>query len=190
MAKTSTRKTETVKETVEATNFMNEPVDESAVKKETAKVAKSYSDTDFVRCKSITQGKMILGGKKSGAIYVWYAYGDEIDIQYNDLKTMLLSRDRSLMMPRFIVEDEELLETKEWRHVKELYDSMYDATDISNVLSLPLADFRHVLETAPVGLRNAIKIEVSDRYADGTFDSINKIKAVEEICDVEILNLA
>ena len=54
----------------------------------------------------------------------------------------------------------------------------------------PEKTLESVLETAPVGLKNAIKIEVSDRYTDGTFDSINKIKAVEEICDVEILNLA
>ena len=173
-------------------NTVDEITDTVEVKKETVKAvaSKTYSDDDFIRCRSIIQGKYIQGGKKTGAVYVFYGYGDETDIQYSDLRTMKLSRDSAIYLPMIVIEDETLLATKEWADVKELYDSMYTTDDIAQILNLPLAKFREILEQAPTGLKNAIKIEVSDGYSNGTFDSINKIKAVEEICDVEIINLA
>lgn len=167
------------------------PVEQAPVKKETVKVAsKTYSDDDLIKCRSITNGEYIKGGKKTGAVYIFYGYGDEVDIQYNDLRTMKLSREAAIYYPRFIIEDEELLDTKEWADVKALYDSMYDAEDISQILDLPLDQFKSILSNAPAGLQKAIRSEVANGYSNGTFDSINKIRAVEEICGAEIIEFA
>lgn len=38
----------------------------------------------------------------------------------------------------------------------------------------------------PKGLKTAIKIEVATRLDNGTFDSIQKVRAVDEICGTEL----
>ena len=48
------------------------------------------------------------------------------------------------------------------------------------------AQFKKALAEVPKGLKTAIKIEVATRLDNGTFDSIQKVRAVDEICGTEL----
>ncbi len=148
-----------------------------------------FNDEDWILCKSSTQGKLVVYGRRTGTPYTWYGYGEIIPVQYNDLKALKLSRAKAVYYPRIIVQDYELLETKEWNDIKKIYDKAYAIDDVEEILSLNVNEFKELLETAPVGVKNTIKSIVADRYTKGTFDSVQKIKLVEEYCDAEILNL-
>ena len=73
-----------------------------------------------------------------------------------------------------------------WKDVKDLYDNLYDASDINQFLALSPAQFKKALAEVPKGLKTAIKIEVATRLDNGTFDSIQKVRAVDEICGTEL----
>ena len=45
---------------------------------------------------------------------------------------------------------------------------------------------KKALAEVPKGLKTAIKIEVATRLDNGTFDSIQKVRAVDEICGTEL----
>ena len=47
-------------------------------------------------------------------------------------------------------------------------------------------EFKKALAEVPKGLKTAIKIEVATRLDNGTFDSIQKVRAVDEICGTEL----
>ena len=57
--------------------------------------------------------------------------------------------------------------------------------DINNVLNKPNNAFKNTLTTLPKGLLKAITVEVAKRIEDGTFDSIRKIKVLDEVCGTD-----
>ena len=72
------------------------------------------------------------------------------------------------------------------KYVIYFYDNLYDASDINQFLALSPAQFKKALAEVPKGLKTAIKIEVATRLDNGTFDSIQKVRAVDEICGTEL----
>lgn len=146
---------------------------------------KTFSQTDTILCRSVTPGWLGVPGK-SGMYYVFANYGDETEIEYGDLFALKNSHSRYIYDPLFVIEDEELLENPRWKDISEFYsDKVYGIDDINNVLNKPNNAFKNTLTTLPKGLLKAITVEVAKRIEDGTFDSIRKIKALDEVCGTD-----
>lgn len=171
-------------------NNLNVPAETVQVKRETvAKVVepRKFQSDDAIPCRSVTAGELILVGK-SGTYYSWADAGHVIDVRYDDIVQLKFARSSQLYFPRFIIEDEELLADTRFADIKSLYDKIYSA-DIEEILTLPNDQFVEILTKAPTGLKNALKVTVATRFEEGTFDSLQKIQAIEQICGAEILNL-
>ena len=151
--------------------------------------SKDIESTDLILCQSITSGMLIINGMKSKTKYIFANIGDEEYIEYQDLLAMMLSKSANIFAPRFLIEDKKIFEDVRWKKVKEMYDTMYGQEDIEEIINLPIEDFRSTMNNIPLGLQNAVKTEVSTRVNDGTFDSLQKIKIVDEICHTEIQSL-
>ena len=146
---------------------------------------KTFSQTDTILCRSVTPGWLGVPGK-SGMYYVFANYGDETEIEYGDLFALKNSHSRYIYDPLFVIEDEELLENPRWKDISEFYsDKVYGMDDINNVLNKHNNAFKNTLTTLPKGLLKAITVEVAKRIEDGTFDSIRKIKALDEVCGTD-----
>ena len=152
------------------------------------KKTKIYSPNDLITCRSITQGGLIMPGK-SGIVYEWSGYGDTTGVEYQDLYAWKSSRSKIIYEPYMIVEDEDILNDTRWKDVKKQYEDMYDAEDLGEVLSFSPTQFKSVLKQAPTGLKKAIAVEVATRLENGSFDSIQKLKIVDEICGTELSKL-
>lgn len=64
---------------------------------------------------------------------------------------------------------------------------MYSAGDIYEILKLPAAQFKQTLMSLPESdYRTPLKLEVFYTIDSGTFDSISKIKAADEICGTDL----
>lgn len=150
------------------------------------KVVKKYEQNELIPCRSLIQGTLLLPGKQSNILYRWEGYGDIREVEYRDLYSLKSSHSAYIYDPCFQIEDDELLEDPRWSDIKALYETLYSSEDISEILSLSPSQFRKVLTQVPKGLKNAIKIEVSTRLENGTFDSIQKLRAVDEICGTEL----
>lgn len=150
------------------------------------KSTRKFEANELIECRSITQGLLLMPGKQSNILYRWEGYGDVREIEYRDLYSLKSSRSPYVYEPLFVIEDEELLEDPRWKDIKELYDTLYDSIDINTVLKLSPAQFKKALTEAPTGFRNAIKIEVATRLDNGTFDSIQKLRVVDELCGTEL----
>lgn len=171
-----------------AAPVIEEPV-ATVEKIEPKKIAKKFEANDMIQVRSITQGELLLPGKKSGLLYRWSAYGDITEVEYQDLYALKSSRSQYIYSPLFIIEDEDLLEDVRWKDVKALYESMYENEDLDAILRLSLASFKKTLKSLPTGMQNAVKIEIATRIDNGTFDSIQKIKAVDEIFGTDFITL-
>ena len=177
---------ETKEVNVNATEeVMNEPIEKEATeapkkKSEPKKVTRHYEDSDLIPCRSIMSGYLNMYMPKTKLVMEWTGNGDICNIEYQDLRAAMISRAPHIMKPYIIIEDEELLELPEWSAVKKLYESMYTTDDISEVLDLPIDQMKQVIKQLPAGAKSALVSIARERIDNQTFDSMNKIKAIDE----------
>lgn len=148
--------------------------------KKSKKTTKTYADDDLIPCRSIMSGYMNMYMPKTKLVMEWSGNGDICQVEYQDLRAAMISRDPHLMKPYIIIEDEELLELPEWSAVKKLYESMYTTDDLSQILDLSYDRMREIIKTLPVGAKSALVTIARERIDNKTFDSMNKIKAIDE----------
>lgn len=150
---------------------------------------RKFSGEDLILVRSTTQGELLMTGKKSGILYRWAAFGDVAEVEYQDLYSLKASRSPYLYNPLFVIEDEDLLLDPKWKDLNELYGSMYNNENFDEILSLSASQLKSVLKQMPSGYQNALKIEIATRIEDGSFDSLQKIKAVDEILGTDFMCL-
>ena len=170
-----------VEKTVEKTPIEEESVvkEETPVKKE-SKVVRQFNQNDLVLCRSVTAGWLGVSGK-SGQYYVFENFGDECEIEYQDLFALKSRHSQYIYAPLFVIENEELLENPRWKDVAEFYDDKVFKEDIDDVLNLPASSFENALRLLPKGLAKALQVKVAEKIEDGTFDSLKKIKAIDDV---------
>lgn len=180
----ATTRKRTVKTTTEAESNITTPVvDEKpqAKKAEPKKEIRQFNQTDLILCRSVTAGWLGVPGK-SGQYYVFENFGDECEIEYQDLFALKSRHSSYIYAPHFVIEDDELLENPRWADIAKFYDEeVYTLEDVDAVLNLPLTNFKSALQQLPKGLAKSLQVKVAEKIEDGTFDSLQKIKVIDEV---------
>ena len=179
MAKNTVEKMED--EVVEVTETNNS---QSKPKKVTRKEARKYAPDDMVPCRSITFGELFLTGSKTKFLYSWANYGDVTEVYYQDLQALKSTRSSYLLKPRFIIEDEELVE--QWKNdLGKIYSDIV-SMDVEEIFALPTNQFKAKLKNAPAGVKQAIKNIAGEKIMNGSLDSLTKIKAIDDILGTQL----
>lgn len=139
---------------------------------------KTFEKEDGIICKSIAAGKTFVTGPRSKRMYEFEAENVERQIEYQDLESMANSRSSYLFKPFIIVEDEDFV--AKFPKLKELYDSMYSATDLSLILSQPAKEVERILPKLPSGAKEAVKNIAAGMIADGSLNDLRVIKAIDK----------
>ena len=159
-----------------------ESVQES--KKSVVKTPRKYAPDDMVTCRSLTYGELLLTGPKSKLLYSWANYNDTTDVEYQDLQALKSTRSSYLYRPRFIIEDEELVE--QWgKDFTDMYNNVVEV-DVEDMFKLPLNQFKSKLKKAPRGVQQAVKNIAGEKILNGSLDSLAKIKAIDEILGTDL----
>ena len=61
--------------------------------------------------------------------------------------------------------------------------------DVDEILNLSLDQFKSALERLPKGLLRQLQLVVSQRMEEGTFDSLTKLKAMDEYCGTDFMKM-
>lgn len=155
------------------------------VKKEPKKAPRKYAPDDRITCRSLTYGELLLTGAKTKLMYSWANYNDTTEVEYQDLMALKSTKSSYLYRPRFIIEDEELIE--QWgKEFIDIYKNVVDM-DVENIFRLPLAQFKSKLKKAPRGVQQAVKNIAGEMIVNGSLDSLAKIKAIDEILGTDLL---
>lgn len=152
--------------------------------KQTVKAVRKFAPDDRIVCRSVTFGELLLTGVKSKLLYTWANYDDTAEVEFQDLQAMKSMRSSYLYRPRFIIEDEELVE--QWgKDFGDMYKNIED-TDVENLFNLPLNQFKAKLKKAPKGVQQAVKNIAGEMILNGSLDSIAKIKAIDDILGTDL----
>lgn len=148
------------------------------------KTDRKFAPDDLIVCRSITFGELLLTGKKSKLLYSWANYGDTTEVEFQDLQALKSTRSSYLFKPRFIIEDEDLVE--QWgKDFGDIYKNIEDI-DAEDLLKLPVAQLRSKLKKASKGVQLAVKNIAGDKILNGSLDSLAKIKAIDEILGTDL----
>ena len=149
------------------------------------KKTEEYGEEDLILCQSITRGELIYIGAKSGNRYSFANHGDTCEIEVRDLNALRASKSQYLYEPLFIIMDDDFLAQPRYKDVNELYNVLRKH-DIEEIINMPLGDFKSALTSLPDGFKKALEDEVATRIHNNEFDSLNKIKAIDEICGTDL----
>lgn len=179
MAKNEVEKTE-----VDVVEDVETEAKAEKTKKSAAKEIRKYAPGDMIPCRSITYGELLLPGAKSKMLYTWSNYGDVTEMEFQDLQALKSTRSTYLFKPRFIIEDENLVE--QWKSdFGKIYDDII-ATDVEAMFSLPANQLKAKLKKAPAGIQQAVKNLAGEKIMNGSLDSLAKIKAIDEILGTDL----
>ena len=168
-----------------------EPVVEEVKEKEKpakVKAAKKFAPEDMIPCRSIVSAELLIEGAKSRALYRWAGYGYVGEMQYQDLVYDIGSGNNSYARkPCFIVEDDEFL--AQYPQLEEIYGTLYTRGDFEELLSKSADVIRQVAPTLPKGAREALKSYVATQVRSGAFDSMNKIRILDDIFGTQMATM-
>lgn len=163
---------ETTKEKTVATPIKSEP--------------KKFAPDDMITCRSVTYGELLGEGRKTKMLYTWSGYGDEVEVEYQDLLSWKSTKSQYLFAPHFVIENDELLE--QWKDVKAVHDRVKQI-DCDKFFELPSDKFRTVLENLPDGYKLTVRNMANAKITNGELDSIAKVKIIDEIFGTDLKSL-
>ena len=182
--KRTVKKVEPVKEIMEDVVLEDNTSEEATIPQPISELKKmsprQFNQNDLVLCRSVTAGWLGVSGK-SGQYYVFENFGDVCEIEYQDLFALKSRHSNYIYAPLFVIEDDELLENPRWADVAQFYDEKVFKEDIEEVLNLPISTFEVSLRKLPKGLAKALQVKVAEKIENGTFDSLKKIKVIDEV---------
>ena len=141
------------------------------------KKPKKYAPTDLIECRSITGGNLTLVGDKTKLHYSWSDYGDTAYVEYQDLQALQSRKSGFLTKPRFIIEDEKLVE--QWAPMlKPIYDKI-NTKSIEEFFELDIDRFEAQLQVIPAGLKDAVKTKAVQMIQNDELYDIRKVRAID-----------
>lgn len=146
---------------------------------------RKFEKDELIPVKSITGGELLMVGHQTGLLYKWVDFDDVQEVEYQDLQYDVRASGSYSKYPRFIILDEDFVEQNK---LGELYDSLYSKDDIREILELPANQLKKVIEGLPKGAKESIKTLASTMIRNGSFDSVSKIKVIDEIFETEMLH--
>lgn len=159
------------------TNNANKNNDQA--EKTTVKKPKKYAPTDTIECRSVTGGELILVGDKTKLHYNWADFGDTAYVEYQDLQALQSRRSSFLIKPRFIIEDENLVE--QWGSMlKPIYDKI-NTKNLEDLFNLPADKFEAQLHVLPAGLKDAVKTRAVQMINNDELYDIRKVRAIDTV---------
>lgn len=184
----SAKNTETVVDNNVLENAMNAPVEEVETAATVEKKApKKFAADEGVDCESITTGELGLIGHKTHINYRWADRGDVTQVEYQDLVAAVRSNATHIFKPLFIIRDDDFI--AQFPQVAKAYDAMYTVKDLRDVLRMPVGQMKTVVKSLPDGAKESLKTLAATMINNGSLDSIQKVKALDEIFDTKLMLL-
>lgn len=150
-----------------------------------AATIKKFKNGDQIQCISVTAGKLVMVGQRTGAPYRWLDAGDEIGVDYADLIAEIRARSNYVFKPRFIINDDDFVD--QYADIKSLYEKLYSKDDLKQIFRLPADKMRNVINQLPDSVKETVKSLAATYIDNGELDSMRSIKVLDEIFGTQLL---
>lgn len=174
-AKNSTIETEEIIDTEEVVEVKSAPKKANKVK---------HDPNEYIPCRSVRFGELILIGPKTHTPYRWSNEGDIAEVEFQDLMSWKALRHKYLFEPMIIIEDENIVE--EWSaDLGKLYAEIQDI-DVKALFKLPHRQFVAQLKKLPAGMKSTVQNMAYSMIQDRTLYDLRIIDSIDEILGTEL----
>lgn len=160
----------------------------ATTKKVVDETKRVFEPTDLIPCRSVTFGELLMASpvpSRKNVVYSWANYDDIQEVEYQDLVYDLRMQGRSFVKyPRFIIMDDDFIEQNP--SLNDIYNSLYTNEELLDILQRSPEEIKKIVSNLPVGVKKSVKSLVSTLIQSGSFDSVNKIKALDEVLDTQM----
>lgn len=135
---------------------------------------------EYIMCRSVTNGGLNINCK-SGNVYEFDKYGSDCEIEYHDLAALVRKHSDHIFNPRIIIENDDFI--AEFPQLEKVYEKVYSASDIEEILNLPVGQMSTEIKSMPKNVFENLRSLIATKIADGSIDSVRRIRALSEIYD-------
>lgn len=146
-----------------------------------AKKIKTYSNEDLIPCICVRNNSVVYHSSKTDTRYEWNGYGDVCYVSYLDLVSLMSSKSQYLFEPLILIDDEDLLEDPRFSKLNEIYANFLMIDNPEDFFNLDINTFRRKLAAAPKSFQDLISTTAVKMIKEGTFESLPKLRAIDEI---------
>lgn len=146
---------------------------------------KKFQPEETIECLSITPGEMFVKGAKSQTLYTFADMDDIVEIEFRDLDYAARSKDAMMYKPRYIVQNADFLALHP--ELDEVYSTLHTTADLKSIIKMTPAQMKKVIPTLPLGAQDALKTIAATMVDEGTLDSVNRLKVLDELFGTELL---
>lgn len=168
------------KESVETTEIPCTPTEA-----QTYRIKKNLDPNMIVAVKNGFQGRLIYKSKRTNERFEWETFGDEQDMDLQELKNARNSSKAFFINNWFLIDDPEVLD---YLGVSQYYKYALNFKSFDNLFEKTPSEIKETIDRLSVGQRKSVAYRAKELIADGVIDSIKVINALEESLSTELID--
>lgn len=159
-------------------------LEQTAPKKEQYRVKKNLDPNMYVTVKNGFNGTLVYKSKKTGERFVWSEFGDEQEMELNELKSARNSFKSFFINNWFLFDDPEIVE---WLGVSQYYKHALTAKNFDKLFKKSPAEIEKTIEELSVGQQKTVAFRAKQLIEEGIIDSMKVINVLEKCLSVELI---
>ena len=159
-------------------------VSEKPAEKQEYRVKKNLSPNMIVTVRNGFQGKLIYVSNRTKERYVWDSFGDEQDMDLQELKNAKNSSKSFFINNWFLIDDPEVIE---YLGVGQYYKYALNFDSFNQLFESDPDEIREIVSHLSTGQKKSVAYRAKQLIADQVIDSINVITALEESLSIELI---
>lgn len=156
-----------------------------STEKKIYRVKKNLDPNMIVTVKNGFQGRLIYKSRRTNERFEWEAFGDEQDMDLQELKNARNSSKAFFENNWFLIDDPEVLE---YLGVSQCYKYALNFNSFDGLFDKTPDDIKDTISRLSAGQRKSVAYRAKELIANGTIDSIRVINALEESLSIELID--
>ena len=179
---TSNATQNTVKATEQA---VVDTTNENTTPKQQYKVKKNLDPNMIITVKNGFQGRLIYKSRRTQERFEWAGFGDEQDMDLQELKNAKNSSKAFFENNWFLIDDPEVLE---YLGVAQYYKYALNFDSFDDLFTKEPKEIKSTISKLSVGQKKSVAYRAKQLIADGVIDSIKVITALEDSLSIELID--
>lgn len=172
--------------TVKATEqSVVDTTNENTTPKQQYKVKKNLNPNMIITVRNGFQGRLIYKSRRTQERFEWTGFGDEQDMDLQELKNAKNSSKAFFENNWFLIDDPEVLE---YLGVAQYYKYALNFDSFDDLFTKEPKEIKSTISKLSVGQKKSVAYRAKQLIADGVIDSIKVITALEDSLSIELID--
>ena len=168
--------------TEETANVM--PATQEPVERVVYRVKEALSPTTFATVRNGFSGKLVYRSRKTGERCVWETFGDEQDIELQELKNAKSASRLFFENNWFMIDDPEVIE---YLGVERYYRNALSIDDFGDIFEMKPDVIKEKVANLSAGQKNSLAYRARQKIKSEEIDSLKVIDALEKSLGIELI---